>query len=71
MVRFDSFGQAMERQRGAKSNARIIRRQIQTQFVHVHACQYGLTLWGCQPKLTHGIATAEWRDDGVNGALLD
>jgi len=46
-VRFDLFSQAMERQRGAKPNRRVIRREIRTQFLDVHGCQYRLTFLIC------------------------
>ena len=42
----------MERQRGAQPNCRVIRREIHAELLDVHACQYGLTLLMCQPKLT-------------------
>jgi hypothetical protein len=42
----------MERQRGAKPNCRVIRREIHADFFDVHACQFRLTPWLCQPKLT-------------------
>jgi hypothetical protein len=49
----------MERQRGAKPNCRVIRREIRAERFDVHACQYRLTSLICQPKLTQQIATPE------------
>jgi hypothetical protein len=43
VVRLDPLSQAMERQRGAKPNCRVIRREIRAEFFHVHFCQYRLT----------------------------
>ena len=59
MVRFDPLSQAMERQRGAKPNCRVIRRDVHAELLDVHACQFGLTFLICQTKLTWQIATPE------------
>ena len=37
------LGQAMERQRGAKPERRVIRREIHAEFLDVHVCQSNLT----------------------------
>src|SRR5579862_8375813 len=54
LVRFDPLSQAMERQRGAKPNCRVVRRETHAQFFDLHACQYRLTPLSCQSKLTRG-----------------
>ena len=59
VVRFDPLSQAMERQRGAKPNCRVIRRDILAELFDVHACQFRLTSLVCQPKLTQQIAVLE------------
>jgi len=43
VVRFNPLSEAMERQRGAKPNRRVIRRETQIEFSEVHACQFILT----------------------------
>ena len=56
VVGFDPLSQAMERQRGAKPDCRVIRREIHAELFDVHVRQYRLTLLICQPKLTQQIA---------------
>ena len=62
VVRLDPLSQAMERQRGAKPNCRVIRREIHAESLDVHACQFRLTWLSCQPKLTQQIATRSASD---------
>src|SRR5580704_18514796 len=59
VARFDPLSQAMERQRGAEPNCRVIRREIHAEFFDVHVCQFRLTPLICQPKLTRQIVTPE------------
>jgi|HubBroStandDraft_6_1064221.scaffolds.fasta_scaffold1301014_1 hypothetical protein len=58
-MRFDPLSQAMERQRGAKPNCRVLQREIHAELCDAHACQFGLTSVMCQLKLTQQIATPE------------
>ncbi len=59
LVRLDSLSQAMERQRSAKPNYRVIRREVRAEVFDVHDCQYRLTISACQSKLTKRITTPE------------
>ena len=57
LVGFDPLGQSMQRQRRAKPNRRVIRREIGAEFVNVHVCQFTLTHVVCQRKLTASSST--------------
>jgi hypothetical protein len=52
VVSFDPLSQAMERQRGAKPNCRVIGGEVPAELLDVHACQFELTSVICQSKLT-------------------
>jgi hypothetical protein len=69
-VRFDPLSHAMERQRGAKPDCRVIRREIHAEFFEIHACQFRLTILICQPKLTQQIATPGRSDGRVTDAII-
>src|SRR5215831_12686708 len=62
VVRLDSLRQAMQRQRGAKPNCGVIRRDTQLEILDIHACQSKLTPRMCQSKLTYKVATPDGPD---------
>jgi hypothetical protein len=60
----------MERQRGAKPDCRVIRRDIHAELLDVHACQFRLTSLVCQFKLTRRAAAPECPDGRAEDAIL-